>query len=196
MNKIILIFVSNFIFFGCKAIQSDSTHYSTTFNPKLTQDSLWLFTPLIKFADYSNSFDAIAKSELDSILNYKLLNKNELRSRYLIEQLNIKEIDSYFKSLRKTPVEYWLVYTISIDKNDPFEKAQTKTNNEIEPLIAYLRIFKVSSGKQIYHQEIIYTGNSSDDDNPYFIPFREKYYQKLLERALKVLKKDMVKPVE
>lgn len=194
MNKrLLLLCVVFYLTSSCCSLQLDSTHISMAFSPEITQDSLWLFTPIVKFADYSDTFDEIAIKELEPLFNNNIVHKNELRSKHLIENLNIKQVDQYIKSLRRTTVNYWIVYSINIDKIDPFEIVQPKINNDDEPLIAYLRIFKVSSGMQVYHQEIRYSGNSSDDSDPLFVPFCEKYYQKLLKKALNVLKKDMGK---
>lgn len=188
LESIIVLLVS-----GCRIIQLDTSHAGLSFTPKATYDSLWLFTPIVKFADYSETFDDIAKRELNSFFNDKLIVKNDLRSTSLIEILNLKEVDSYFKSLRKTPVTYWIVYTINIDKIDPFEDIYLTKKNADPALLGYLRIFEVSSGKQVYLQTITAIPDNSDEFNEIYIPYDEKYYQKLLEKTLRILKKHIEK---
>lgn len=195
-NKILILGLICVVLAGCRVNRVTTLYESVTFAPKPENDSLWLFTPVLQFANFSESYDRLAHKELKSMLGNNLILEEQLRSRFLIPRLEINQKDRYIKSLQSTPVAYWMVCSLGSEKNDPFETHLTPRESHKQQAVTYIRIIEVASGKEVYKQKTyasLNKPNEEQDKGLLFIPTENRLHFKTLQKALKNLKRDMGK---
>jgi len=193
-HKIFLLGLLCAVIAGCRVNGVTTLYESITFAPKPVSDSLWLFTPVLQFADFSESYDRLAHKELKSMLGNNLVSEEQLRSGFLIPQLDINQKERFIKSLQSTPVAYWVVCSLGSEKNDPFETHLTHRESLKQQAVTYLRIIEVESGKEVYKQKSyasLNKPNEEQDNGLLFIPTENRLHFKTLKKALKNLKRDM-----
>lgn len=195
-NKIFLLGLVFTVLAGCRVNRVTTIYESVTFAPKPENDSLWLFTPVLQFANFSESYDRLAYKELKAMLGNNLISEEQLRTRYLIPRLDINKKDRYIKSLQSTPVAYWVVCSLGSEKNDPFETQLTPRESLKQQAVTYLRIIEITTGKEVYKQKSYTSLNKPNEDQDkglLFIPTENRLHFKTLQKTLKNLKKDMGK---
>jgi hypothetical protein len=195
-NKTFLLIVFAIAISGCRVNSFATAYESVRFAPKPKSDSLWLFTPVVQYADFTEAFDRLVVKELKGLLQDKLVTQEILRTKHLMQPLDLNHKEFFLKSLQKTPVEFWVVCSMGSEKNDPFETFHQPKNYMKQQAVAYIRIFEIATGKEIYKQKVFAKLNKFDPDDEHRIIFMAsegKLHYKALQKALKNLKKDMGK---
>jgi len=195
-NKIFLILLLAFIISGCRVNRFATAYESVTFAPKPMNDSLWLLTPVVQYADFTEAYDRLANKKLKSLLKDKLITQEALRSTHLIQPLDLNNKELFLKSLQSTPVAFWVVCSLGSEKNDPFETFHQPKKYMKQQAVAYIRIFEIATGKEIYKQKV-FTGlnkyDPEDEDRIIFMAGEGRLHYLALKKGLKNLKKDMGK---
>ncbi|MFN3755592.1 MAG: hypothetical protein ACK4RM_01430 [Flavobacterium sp.] len=195
-NKIFLLIVVAIAISGCRVNSFTTAYESVSFAPKPTSDSLWLITPVIHYADFTDAYDLLAVKELKGLLKDKLVTQEMLRTMHLTQPIDLNHKELFLKSLQATSAEFWVVCSLGSEKNDPFETFHQPKDYMKQQAVAYIRIFEIATGKEIYKQKVFTKLNKfdpDDEDRIIFMASEGRLHYKALQKALKNLKKDMGK---